>query len=149
MSVARFQPFPLERLHKTQTSRRIVMENSTKTGVEDAGRSVVDGAKSIGQAMADGVGQAADWVQAKTGIGNRGVRERMDVIASCGKKVGVVDRIEGNAIKLTRNDSPDGMHHYIPLDWVESVDGGVRLTRNSMETESGWKSDPSSCGCGT
>jgi Uncharacterized protein conserved in bacteria (DUF2171) len=32
----------------------------------------------------------------------------MDVIASCGKKVGVVDHVGGGAIKLTKKDSPDG-----------------------------------------
>ena len=39
-----------------------------------------------------------------TGIAD--VQERMDVIASCGKKIGVVDHVEGNAIKLTKHDSP-------------------------------------------
>jgi len=76
-----------------------------------------------------------------------GVRERMDVIASCGKKVGVVDRVENGAIKLTKNDSPDGQHHFIPGDWVDHTDAHVHLNRNSEQTRQGWKSDATSCGC--
>lgn len=75
-----------------------------------------------------------------------GIEEHMDVIASCGKKVGVVDSLEGNAIKLTRKDSPDQQHHFIPLDWVEEVDESVHLNKNSMETEQDWKSSADACG---
>jgi hypothetical protein len=78
------------------------------------------------------------------------IRERMDVIASCGKKVGVVDHVEGGAIKLTRNDSPDGQHHFIPTGWVDHVDAHVHLKKNSQETEQGWKSDAAECAsCGS
>lgn len=78
------------------------------------------------------------------------VRERMDVIASCGKQVGVVDHVEGGAIKLTKSDSPDGQHHFIPTGWVDHVDNHVHLKKNSMETEQGWKSDAAGCAsCGT
>jgi hypothetical protein len=78
------------------------------------------------------------------------VRERMDVIASCGKKVGVVDHVEGGAIKLTKNDSPDGQHHFIPTGWVDHVDTHVHLKKNSQETEQGWKSDVAGCAsCGS
>ena len=73
------------------------------------------------------------------------IRERMDVIASCGTKVGVVDHVEGKAIKLTRNDSPDGKHHFIPAGWVDHVDNHVHLKKNSSETEQGWKIDAASC----
>jgi hypothetical protein len=76
-----------------------------------------------------------------------GVKEHMPVFASCGTKVGVVDRVEGDSIKLTKNDSPDGQHHFIPADWVERVDEHVHLSKNSMETEQNWKPDAASCGC--
>jgi hypothetical protein len=74
-----------------------------------------------------------------------GVHERMDVIASCGKKVGVVDHVENGSIKLTRKDSPDGQHHFIPADWVDHTDAEVHLNRNSEEAELGWKRDAMSC----
>jgi hypothetical protein len=70
----------------------------------------------------------------------------MDVIASCGKKVGVVDHIEDATIKLTKNDSPDGKHHFIPTGWVDHVDTHVHLKKNSEETEKGWKSEAAACG---
>ncbi len=73
------------------------------------------------------------------------IRERMDVIASCGKKVGVVDHVEAGAIKLTKNDSPDGQHHFIPKGWVDHVDTHVHLKKNSQETEQGWKPDAAAC----
>ncbi|MFC5848978.1 DUF2171 domain-containing protein [Deinococcus petrolearius] len=40
-----------------------------------------------------------------------------------GEHVGTVDHLEGeNQLKLTRNDSTDGQHHYVELSQVESMD---------------------------
>jgi hypothetical protein len=126
-----------------------------KEKVSDAAQSVADAAKKVGHKIAEGASDAAAFVKDKVGIGCdangeskgvSGIQEHMDVYASCGKKVGVVDRIEGNSIKLTRKDSPDGQHHFVPLSWVGRVhDRHVHLTKNSVETETGWKSDASSC----
>jgi hypothetical protein len=80
-----------------------------------------------------------------TGVAD--VRERMDVIASCGKKIGVVDHVEGNAIKLTKHDSPDGQHHFLPASMIDHVDSHVHLNKNSEEACNAWKSDAASCGC--
>ena len=66
----------------------------------------------------------------------------MDVIASCGKKVGVVDRVEGDSIKLTKKDSPDGHHHLIPTSWVARVDQHVHLNKNSEEAAREWQDAP-------
>ena len=122
--------------------------SSLKDKVVDAAQAVTDKAKDIGHKIADGASQAVDYVKDKAGLAPAsGVKERMDVIASCGKKVGVVDHIEDGAIKLTRNDSPDGQHHFIPSTWVDRVDSHVHLKKNSMETEQGWKADAKSCGC--
>lgn len=77
------------------------------------------------------------------------IAPHMDVIASCGCRVGKVDHLEGNAIKLTRNDSPDGKHHFIPAGWVDHVDNHVHLAKNADETRLEWKSDAASCSsCG-
>jgi hypothetical protein len=73
------------------------------------------------------------------------IQPQMEVISSCGCTMGKVDRMDGNAIKLTRNDSPDGQHHFIPANWVESVDNHVHLKKNAEETMQGWKSDAASC----
>ena len=40
-----------------------------------------------------------------------------------GEHVGTVDHMEGeDQIKLTKNDSTDGQHHYVQLSQVESMD---------------------------
>jgi len=134
------------------------MSDSMKDKVAKAGHAVADAAKQAGNKIVEGAEQAKDWVAEKTGLGGpkegsnaglEGIKERMDVIASCGKKVGVVDHVEGGSIKLTRKDSPDGQHHFIPTDWVDHVDSHVHLKKNSMETEQGWKPDATSCNaCG-
>ena len=71
----------------------------------------------------------------------------MDVIASCGTKVGVVDHMEDGAIKLTRKDSPDNTHHFIPTSWVDHVDSHVHLNKNSEVAKNECKNDSASCGC--
>ena len=133
------------------------MANTIKDKVADAGHTVTDAAKNVGDKIAMDTDNAIEFVKEKTGMGGpaegmnagiAGVKEHMNVIASCGKKVGVVDRVEGSAIKLTKNDSPDGRHHFIPVGWIERVDSHVHLTKNSKETEQDWKSDAVSCGCG-
>ncbi len=59
---------------------------------------------------------------------------RMQVLDSRGNRVGTVDRVlPSDEIKLARRDSPDGLHHYIPLDWVAEVDGRVRLNKCCAE----------------
>jgi len=111
--------------------------------------------KDAGQKAADKAEQAKDWVEDKLGVGCgtekgvAGIQPHMSVISSCGCTMGKVDHIEGNAIKLTKNDSPDGQHHFIPMGWVDHVDNHVHLRKNSEETKAGWKSDAASCStCG-
>ena len=127
--------------------------------LKDAGEKISETAKNVGQTVAEKANQAAHWVKEKTGLDSKEVcgqtismteiRERMDVIASCGKKVGVIDHLEGGAIKLTRSDSPDGQHHFIPMGWVDHVDTHVHLKKNSSETEREWKNDAVACmNCG-
>jgi hypothetical protein len=51
------------------------------------------------------------------------IREHMEVVGSDGQHVGTVDKVEGDRIKLTKNDpQARGQHRYIPLDTVESVE---------------------------
>jgi len=131
------------------------MASTMKDKVTDAGHTVADTAKTVGHKIAEGAGKAVDFVKEKTGmcaaegsdVGIDGIKEHMEVIASCGKKVGVVDHVGGGAIKLTKNDSPDGQHHFLPVGWVERVDSHVHLKKNSMETEQNWKSTEAACVC--
>ncbi|GGO23965.1 DUF2171 domain-containing protein [Deinococcus humi] len=48
--------------------------------------------------------------------------EHMQVKDNNGEHVGTVDHLEGDRVKLTRSDSSDGQHHYVPLSQVESMD---------------------------
>ena len=71
------------------------------------------------------------------------IREHMEVIASCGTHVGEVDHVEGNSIKMTKNDpAAGGKHHFVPVDWVQRVDQHVHLTKNSEEVFKNWKTEP-------
>ncbi|TPG59031.1 DUF2171 domain-containing protein [Roseomonas nepalensis] len=62
------------------------------------------------------------------------IKEHMEVVGSCGNHVGVVDHVEGDRIKLTRKDSTDGQHHYLPLSAVASVEGDkAKTSMNHMD----------------
>jgi hypothetical protein len=60
------------------------------------------------------------------------IREHMTIIGAEGAKLGTVDKIEGDRIKMTREDSGIGHedhHHYIPRGLVADVEGDtVRLS---------------------
>jgi hypothetical protein len=63
------------------------------------------------------------------------VREHMKVIGADGVPVGVVDKVEGGRIKLTKDSSGEGHHeghhHYIPGDLIADIEGDVvRLSAN-------------------
>jgi hypothetical protein len=49
------------------------------------------------------------------------IREHMDVVGNDGQRVGTVDRVEGDRIKLTKG--ADQQHHYLPLQAVQGVAG--------------------------
>jgi hypothetical protein len=64
------------------------------------------------------------------------IREHMKVIGADGVHIGTVDRVEGNRIKLTKEDSGQGTHqghhHYISAALVAEVEGDkVRLSANA------------------
>ena len=69
------------------------------------------------------------------------VRKHMEVVCSEGRHVGTVDHLDGDEIKLTRKDSPDNRHHFIPLSLVESVDDRVHLSMNLDDVVQRWRSD--------
>lgn len=62
------------------------------------------------------------------------IREQMKVVGSDRQPVGTVDHIEGDRIKLAKNDpQAGGKHHFIPTDWVDSVDGDQVLLRQKAK----------------
>jgi hypothetical protein len=67
------------------------------------------------------------------------IREHMEVRGLDGAHIGTVDHMDGQSrIKLTRTDSMDGQHHYIPLDWVDHIDEHVHLSKNSDDVKRDW-----------
>ena len=128
------------------------MKKTISENLADAGSQVVKTAKSVGSNIAEGAGKAVEMAKETIGVettdqGITGIKDHMKVYASCGKQIGVVDHLEGGAIKLTRKDSCDGEHHYIPASWVSKVDSHVHLNKNSQEAESSWSESAESCGC--
>jgi len=145
------------------------MADNVKNKVEQAGHRVSEKATEIGHKVGEGVEKAADWVkekaheaghrlsEAKDKVANRvqetvgsgscgtaktagDIKSHMDVIGSCGNKLGVVDGVEGDRIKLTKKDSPDGAHHYVPKAWVTRVDEHVHLNKDCAEAKKEWQS---------
>lgn len=56
------------------------------------------------------------------------IRERMAVVGPDGEALGTVDSVDGQRIKLTRDDSADGRHHFVECAAITGIEGGkVRL----------------------
>ena len=51
------------------------------------------------------------------------VREHMTVVGSDEQEIGKVDRVHGDHIVLTRNDSDDGRHHQLSCTRVDRIEG--------------------------
>lgn len=68
------------------------------------------------------------------------IKEHAEVVGSDGAHVGTVDHVDKGEIKLTRKDpGAGGLHHYIPVDFVQSVEGGkVHLNRPAEEVKREW-----------
>lgn len=50
------------------------------------------------------------------------IKEHMEIADARGQHVGTVDEVDDDRIKLTRSDSADNIHHFLPLDAVEKID---------------------------
>ena len=64
------------------------------------------------------------------------IREHAQVIGADGVPVGIVDKVEGDRIKLTKDSagqgSHEGHHHFIATGLVAEIeDGTVRLSANA------------------
>jgi hypothetical protein len=69
------------------------------------------------------------------------IKEHMEVVCVNGDKVGTVDHVEGDRIKLTRHDSPDGRHHYISTSLVAKVDDKVHLNETAPDVMRTWETE--------
>ena len=57
--------------------------------------------------------------------------------------IGIVDAVEGDRIRLTRNDpDAEGKHHYLPLDMIKRVEGNtVRLSCTVDQAHDRWSEE--------
>jgi hypothetical protein len=69
------------------------------------------------------------------------VKEHMEVKGADGRHVGVVDKVEGSRIKLTKSDpASGGAHRYIDLSSVDSIEGGaINLSKSDDEVRRTWQ----------
>lgn len=66
------------------------------------------------------------------------VAKHQEVVDAQGNHVGTVDHVDGDRIKLTRQDSADGEHHYVSLSEVAGIEGGrVRLSGSGSQGSGG------------
>ena len=64
------------------------------------------------------------------------IKEHMQVFGSDDQPVGTVDKVRGDRVILTKNDSPDGQHHSINCAMIDRVDGDrVILDRNADDAK--------------
>jgi hypothetical protein len=143
------------------------MAQSIKDKLEEAGQKIAETATKVGHRVGEKVEEATDLVKEKAHqVGHRieetvekvrhkaaatlpeskgavgsinDIKEHQEVYASCGKMIGKVDHVEGDYIKLTKNDSPDGQHHLIPLSWVAKVHDHIHLNKDHKEVQSQWQ----------
>ena len=64
------------------------------------------------------------------------IKPQMLVVGSNSSQFAIVDHVEGNSLRLTRDDK--GEHHYLPLAWVASVDDKVHVDRTSEQAKREW-----------
>jgi hypothetical protein len=63
----------------------------------------------------------------------------MPVVCSNGGQFATVDHVDGDSIKLTKDDK--GQHHWIPADWVTRVDDKVHVDRPGKQAMREWYTD--------
>lgn len=68
------------------------------------------------------------------------IKEHMPVVCSDNKQFATVDKVEGDNIKLTKDQQ--GQHHYIPTSWVKSVDDKVHIDRPGAQAMREWSTSP-------
>jgi hypothetical protein len=68
------------------------------------------------------------------------IKEHMEVVGNDGEHVGIDDGIDPDGeIRLSRNDTPDRLHHFLSVETVEYVDDRVHLNRSSIRAMAEWR----------
>lgn len=68
------------------------------------------------------------------------IAEKMEVVAMDGEHIGTVDHLDGEqSIKLAKTDpAAGGVHRWIPLSWVDTVDDKVCLSKSKQDVQAQW-----------
>ena len=66
------------------------------------------------------------------------IQPHLPVVCSNNKQFATVDHVDGQFIKLTKDDQ--GQHHWIPLSWVTRVDEHVHVDRPGDQAMREWSS---------
>lgn len=66
------------------------------------------------------------------------IEDHMEVVDARGLHVGTVDCLEGDRIKLARDDSPDNQHHFVSTTLVASIDRKIHLSKTREQIQSHW-----------
>ena len=120
---------------------RVYEEVSLGKVAQDRTQEIKDTVRKTEVEVDDGrtAGTARTGVAGTATGGSMAIAEHMPVLGSDGVHVGTVDHLDGaNRIKLTKNDSPDDKHHFIPMSWVERVDTHVHLKKTALEAQKEW-----------
>ena len=116
-------------------SARVVEEINLRKDAADRVETISDTVRSTKVDIDDGRATTATRVTAYEGL----IQDDMDVVGSDGGHVGTVDHLDGSKIKLKKNDSlSGGRHHFVPMDWIKSVEGKVMLQIPAAEAMNRW-----------
>ena len=127
-----------------ERAEEAVIAKETRVKEEIGLRKTVD---NEAQTVSDTVRRTEVDVQDERGGGARAfskstdrarIADHMEVIASDGTRLGTVDHLDGDRIKLAKSTSPDGQHHFVPLAWIDHVDAHVHLTKSPAEARASW-----------
>lgn len=61
------------------------------------------------------------------------IKQHMEVADASGQHVGTVDHLDGDNVKLTRADSPNGEHRELPLDHLDRIEGGKLYLKEAAQ----------------
>ena len=70
------------------------------------------------------------------------IKEHMEVTDCNGQHVGTVDDVKDDAIKLTKSDSADDIHHFVAIDDIEKIDDNRIYLKQSARIPTGLGSSP-------
>jgi len=78
----------------------------------------------------------------RTNVNINEIRPHMPVVCSQEGQFATVDHMEGqDVIKLTKDKT--GQHHYIPVSWVTSTEGGrIKVDRPGDQAMREWSTTP-------